>query len=220
MAGAGHFRQHGRLELLSSRGLALLERGVHLRVDTAEDLRHVGLGGGVDLLDLGCDLCSLGLVCALGALLVASQPRESGALRALQIGDPGVGDRGGLPSALLDHLLLLPAVLLGSGVGMLRCSLLGLECLLELRLVGVGELLLGDPCTRHLLVGLVLACLQVHLLGRGWLGRRVIGSDHCGGAGLLRGQRRHGLGYRRGRVGRCLGGPLDVLGLVFLAACH
>jgi hypothetical protein len=63
--------------------------------------------------------------------------------------------------------LLVLTELPGSGVGMGRSGLLVGEGLLELRLVGLRQLLLGDTIVRQRLVGLVLAGREVELAGAG-----------------------------------------------------
>ena len=61
----------------------------------------------------------------------------------------------------------------GRGLRVCRGGLLVVQRLLELRLVGLRELLLGDLALRHLLVGLVRSGGEVELLGRGRLGCRA-----------------------------------------------
>ena len=146
---------------------------VDLGVDAVEDLLHVGLGGGEDLLDLGGDLGALGLVLRLGLALRGDQLRDGGALGALHAGDAGGGLGGGLLLALGDGLLLLLAVLGRRRVRVLGGLLLVGQRALELRLAGLRQLLVGDLGVGHLLVGLVLAGLEVDLLGRGGLGHRA-----------------------------------------------
>ena len=130
---------------------------------------------------------------------------------------PGRRLGGRLGLALLEDPLLLLAELPGRGVGVRGRGLLVGEALLELRLVGLRQLLLGDPALRHLLVGLVLARLEVDLLGRCRFGHGARRRDRDGLAGLLLRHRGDRLGDRLRLVGRRRGRRLDVLGLAVLA---
>ena len=120
---------------------------------------------------------SLDLVLPLSATSLAS----AAALGALHAGDAGLGLRGRFGLGLRDDVLLLLAELAGCGVGVCGRRLLVGERLLEVRLVGLRELLLADLGVRHFLVGLVLAGLEVELFGRRRFRYGTRGGNRCGG---------------------------------------
>ena len=128
------------------------------------------------------DLGALRLVLGLGLALVGDQLGQRRALGALHAGDAGLGLRGRFGLGLRDDVLLLLAELPGRRVSVGGRRLLVGKRLLEIRLVGLRELLLADVGVRHLLVGLLLAGLEIELFGR----RRF----RCGTRG----------GYRRRRA--------------------
>src|SRR5262249_23190013 len=197
--------------------LAVLECFFHFGVEGVEDLFHVGFGAGEDLLDFCGDFGAFGLVLGFGFAFVGDQFGQRGALGAVHAGDAGGGLLGGLRLVLLDDFLLVLAELGGRGVGVGRRGLLVGQGLLELWLVGLGQLLLGDLSFGHFLVGLVFTGLEVGLLGRCGLWDRAGGGDGRGLAGLLLGHGDDGFGDGLGLVGRGFGGGLDVLGLALLA---
>ncbi|MCA1673841.1 MAG: hypothetical protein LC799_17110, partial [Actinobacteria bacterium] len=118
---------------------------------------------------------------------------------------------------LLDDLLLVLAKLRGRGVGVGGGGLLVGQCLLELGLVGLRQLRLGDLRVGHLLVGLMRTGREVDLLGWRRLGHRTRGRERHRLVRLLLGHRRDRLRDRRGLIRWGLGGGLDVLGLALLA---
>ena len=180
-------RRHlGRDVVLERRAgglLAVLELLLDLGVDAVEDLLHVRLGRVEDRLDLRGDLGPPLLVLRLRLALVRDELGERGALGALHAGDALLGLGGGLGPALRDDLLLLLAELPRRLVGVGRGLLLVGERLLELRLVGLRELGVGDLALGHLVGDLVLAGLEVDLLGRCGLGHRTGRRDRHGRPG-------------------------------------
>ena len=170
--------------------LARFEFLLHLRVDAVEDLLHVFFGLGVDGLHVRGDLGALRLVLRLRLALVGDQLRQRRTLGALHAGDAGLGLRGRFGLGLRDDVLLLLAELAGCGVGVCGRLLLVGKRLLEIRFVRFRQLLLADVGVRHLLVRLLLAGLEVELLGRRRFGYRTRGGNRCGGSLLLGPHRR------------------------------
>ena len=153
----------------------------------------VGLGLGEDGLHLRGDLGPLRLVLGLCLALVGDELGQRRALGALHAGHAGLGLRGRLGLALRDDVLLLLAELPRCGVGVRRRLLLIGKRLLEIRLVGLRQLFLGDLGVGHLLVRLLLAGLEVELLGRRRFGYGTRGRDRRSGPLLLGPHRRHRL---------------------------
>ena len=133
---------------------------------------------------------------------------------------PALVSRGRFGLGLRDGVLLLLAELAGCGVGVGGRRLLVGERLLEVRLVGLRELLLADVGVRHFLVGLVLAGLEVELFGRRRLRCGTRRGNRVRRPLLLGTHRGDRLGHRLGRVGRGRGGGLDVLGRPLLTLGH
>ncbi len=206
------------LEALARRALALVERGVDLGVEALEGLGDVGLGAVVDPLDVGRDLRPLGLVLALRALLVADRLRErlpAGAVHLLQAGRL---EARRVALGLAEHALLGLAVVRGSCGGVLLGLVASGQRGLELRLVGLLDLLVGDVGLGHLGVDLGRPGGEIGVRtrhgrrhGRGATDRRRRCADRLGR------HRRDRLGLGLGRVRRGHGRVLDVLLRALLA---
>ena len=155
----------------------------------------------------------------LASPLLADDLGQRGDLRVLHAGELGALDLLGILAPLGQHALLLGAVLAGRRRAVLLGLLPGVQRGGEVGLVGLGELLLGDALALHLLVDLDGPGGEVGVLGRPRAGHRAGGADgRSGRARVLGGERGDLLGLGLGGVGRRVGGALDVLLRVLLAA--